>query len=159
MSINMTGFSARESVALGSAVAVALVAWLYFPSAFMVSTGDVRVWVSANDWVPLDKTMLLRFATGTVVLLAVIEIVQRAVIARFMWREFRTPADERERLIRMRARGAAYVAMLSGGVALLACLYLTQPPALLAAQYFLLLACASEFTRHAATVILYRLSV
>ncbi len=150
--------SVRELGALGSASAVAIVAWLYFPSAFMLSTGDVRVF-SPDAWQPLDKSMLLRFAAGTAFLLAVIELAYRAVLARFMWREFRLKADERDRIVAMRARSLSYRALVAGSLALTALVYVSEPPGLLVAQYVLLMLCAGEFVKYAATFILYRSSI
>lgn len=156
----MKSLSFREMSALGSAVAVVLIAYLYFPSALMVASSSLHEVLPDGSTHTVEKTAtLITFAVGSVIALAVLQIIYHIIIA-IVWRsEAGERADERDRMVSLKAGRIAYVVLIAGLCALTWYLLVHGVSNLLAAQYAFLIVFAGEFIRYCATFVYYRLSV
>jgi hypothetical protein len=156
----MKSLSFREMSALGSAVAVALMAYLYFPEALMLSAQRLMA-EQPDGWTHLmDKhAFLFRLAAGSIGALIVLQIIYHILIG-ILWRhDAMEKRDERDRLVSLKAGRWAYVVLIVGVCMLVGYLLESGSANFVAAQYALLALFVSEFIRYAATFVYYRLSV
>ncbi|HEX7047387.1 MAG TPA: hypothetical protein VF275_07435 [Gammaproteobacteria bacterium] len=150
----MKNLSFRELSALGSALAVIFSAYAYFPDALWLSAA-----FSAGTTQGLERTDLVKFALGMVLLLIVIEVVYHVILAILMRSEAHEPADERDRLIGMKAVRIGYGVIVTGIVLLAGYLLTVDISGLVAVQYLLLVLFIGEGVRYASQFLLYRLGI
>lgn len=152
--------SFRELSAMGSALILAVIAWNYFPDAFLIADGGELRMATKSGYEVLDKSsMLFWFGVGTIVTLIVFEIIYHIVLATRFREEANTSADERDRMVMSKARRNSYYVLDIGALFLVGHLYLTEPSGLMAAQFLLLLLVTAELVKYLSIVVFYRLSI
>jgi hypothetical protein len=158
--IKMKSLSFREMSALGSAAAVALMAYVYFPEALMLSTHIERLAMPHGSWQIMDKhSTLFRLAAGSISMLIVLQIIYHIIIG-ILWRnDAMEKRDERDRMVVLKAGRLGYYVLLVGLFVLISFLLVGNVSSLLAAQYAFMVVFAGEFVRYAATFVYYRLSI
>lgn len=158
--MNMKSLSFREMSALGSAAAVALVAYLYFPEALMLANSTLHGSLPNGNPYVMDKAgMMMRYAVGSIIALAVLQIIYHIVIAILWRREAGERADERDRMVNLKAGRVAYLVMVAGLCAVIWILLAYNISSIVAAQYAYMVLFAGELIRYAAIFVYYRLSV
>ncbi|HEX7029279.1 MAG TPA: hypothetical protein VF254_01695 [Gammaproteobacteria bacterium] len=150
----MKNLSFRELSALGSALAIAFCAYSYLPAALWLSEEYSEGTVHG-----LERVEFVYTALGLVAFLAGIQIVYHVILAILMRSEANEPADERDRVIGMKATRIGYGVMVTGIVLLAGHLLTEDVSGLLAAQYLLLVLFIGEAIRYFAQFLLYRLSI
>ena len=145
----MKNLSFREMSALGTALAVALMAYLYFPHALILvdRTGSVA-----------QGSTLIGYGIGVVSVLVVLQIIYHIIISILWRRDAGERLDERDRTVSLKAGRFAYCVLLVALFLLAGYLMFGSASNLLVAQYALMVLFAGEFVRYCATFIYYRLS-
>jgi hypothetical protein len=156
----MKTLSFREMSALGSALAIALAAYLYFPHALQI-VGLVTPQVSPDAGVPplAQGAALIGYIIGLVIFLVVLQIIYHIVIGILWRRDAEERRDERDRMVVLKANRLAYYVLLVGLFVLIGLLLVSNVSSLLAAQYVFMALFAGEFARYFATFVYYRLSI
>ena len=103
----------------------------------------------------VDGRTAMSTAFGLLVLFVVLEIVLHVALALMSPREARTPKDERERLIELRATFAAFHVLVVGALAAAATLHLTRN-AWIIQQVVLLAVVVAELVKFGAEIVLFR---
>lgn len=156
----MKNLSFREMSALGSALAVALMAYLYFPEALMLANSTLHGSLPNGNPYVMDKAgMMMRYAVGSVIALALLQIVYHIVIAILWRREAGEQADERDRMVNLKAGRIAYLVMVAGLCTIVWILLAYNISSIVAAQYAYMVLFAGELIRYVAIFVYYRLSV
>jgi hypothetical protein len=156
----MKNLSFREMSALGSALTVALMAYLYFPEALMLANSTLHGSLPNGNPYVMDKAgMMMRYAVGSVIALALLQIVYHIVIAILWRREAGERADERDRMVNLKAGRIAYLVMVAGLCTIVWILLAYNISSIVAAQYAYMVLFAGELIRYVAIFVYYRLSV
>ncbi|MEZ5416037.1 MAG: hypothetical protein R2708_01670 [Vicinamibacterales bacterium] len=103
----------------------------------------------------VDGRTAVSTAFGLLVLFVVLEIVLHVALALWSPREARTPKDERERLIELRATFIAFHVLVVGALAGVATLHLTRS-AWIIQQVVLLAIVVAELVKFGAEIVLFR---
>lgn len=139
----MSAMSFREKSAWVSFVSIALVFGIYFARIFHLLP---RGWITGN---PFHLFLLL---VGTLVIL---EVALHAAIAIQSPRDARTPKDERERLIALKATRPAFQVLLVGTFAAIGTLHLNVDRFGMANAMLIAIVLA-ELTRFGAQIVYHR---
>ena len=102
-----------------------------------------------------DRATAISTAFGLLVLFVVVEIVAHAALAMLSPQEARTPKDERERLIEMRATFIAFQVLVVGALLAVATIHAT-PSAWVMQQVLLFAIVVAEFVKFATQIVLFR---
>ena len=102
-----------------------------------------------------DSAAAITTAFALLVLFVVVEIVAHAALAMLSPREARTPQDERERLIELRATFIAFQVLVVGALAAVAVIHAT-PSAWVMQQVLLFAIVVAELAKYAAQIVLFR---
>ena len=102
-----------------------------------------------------DRATAMSTAFGLLALFVVVEIVAHAVLAMLSPREARTPKDERERLIEMRATFIAFQVLVVGALLAVAVIHAT-PSAWVMQQVLLFAIVVAELVKFGTQIVLFR---
>lgn len=103
----------------------------------------------------VDGQTAMSTAFGLLVLFVVLEVLLHVALAVRSPKDARTPKDERERLIGLRATFVAFHVLVAGGLASVALLHLTQRAWILQ-QATLLAIVVAELVKFGAEIVLFR---
>lgn len=102
-----------------------------------------------------DRATAMSTAFGLLVLFVVVEIAAHAVLALLSPKEARTPKDERERAIEMRATTVAFQVLVVGALVAVATIHVT-PSAWVMQQVLLVAIVAAELVKFGLQIAFFR---